>query len=241
VQAAIVIHDVTLALLEVIQLGIARAAISGLAMRFQVVALNANSIARLRIRTCRPVSLIAPRITYSSDSSHALEIAIVVDDLTFAFPVIVELGMVPIAVYGLATCFQIIAMAFDVLACLGIRAGEAASRWNIATLIASDRRARSAVNAGDAAQLAVVIYDFAAAFVVIVKLGIFPVAICRGAASLQIVAVSAHVLARLRIRPARKSRRNAAASAAPQSAIVVNNVATAALDIAQLSALPAAG
>jgi len=132
-------------------------------------------------------------------------------------------------------------MALDVLAGLGIRAAEAASRWGITTLIASDWRAGSAVNALDAAQLAVVIHNFAAAFVVIVKLGVFPVAICRGAASLQIVAVRAHVLAGLRIRSARKSRRNAAASAAPQSAVVVNDVAAAALDIAQLSALPAAG
>jgi hypothetical protein len=45
VQTAIVIDNVTLALLEVIQFGIARAAISGLAMCLEVVALNANSIA----------------------------------------------------------------------------------------------------------------------------------------------------------------------------------------------------
>jgi hypothetical protein len=61
----------------------------------------------------------------------------------------------------------------------------------------------------------------------------------------QIVTARVHVLAGLRIRTAGKPRRNApakaAASAAPQSTIIVNDVATAALHIAQLSALPASG
>jgi hypothetical protein len=45
VQLTIVINDIALALLEVIQLGVARAAVSGLAMRLQVVAFNAYPIA----------------------------------------------------------------------------------------------------------------------------------------------------------------------------------------------------
>jgi hypothetical protein len=49
----------------------------------------------------------------------------------------------------------------------------------------------------------------------------------------------AHILAGLRVRTARKSRRNTAASAAPQSAIVIDDVAAATLHIAQKSALPA--
>ena len=44
-QLAIVIDNVTLALLEVIQFGVARAAISGLAMCLQVVTINANAVA----------------------------------------------------------------------------------------------------------------------------------------------------------------------------------------------------
>jgi hypothetical protein len=58
----------------------------------------------------------------------------------------------------------------------------------------------------------------------------------------QVVTACVHILAGLRIRAAWKPRRNAAvhttASAAPQSAVVINDVATAALHIAQLSALP---
>ncbi len=240
-QLAIVINDVTLAFLEVIQLGVSRAAVSGLAVSLQVVALDANAVTRLRIRAGRPVSLKVPRITYSSNGSHALEVAIVIDDLPLAFPIIVELGAIPIAVYGLAACFKIVAMALDVFAVLRVRAAKCASRQAITILISPNRRARTTVNAGDAAQLAVIIHNFAAAFVVVIELGIFPIAVCRWTTSFKIVAMLAHVLARLRVRAAGKARCNAvdsAASAAPQSAIVVNDVAATISYIAQLSALP---
>jgi hypothetical protein len=44
-QLAIVINNVTLALLEIIQFGVSRAAISGLAVCLQVIAINANAVA----------------------------------------------------------------------------------------------------------------------------------------------------------------------------------------------------
>src|SRR6185312_16313725 len=76
------------------------------------------------------------------------------------------------------------------------------------------------------------------------ELGIFPVTVCRWTPSYKIIAMLAHVLAGLRVRTAGKPRCNSvdsAASAAPQSAIVINDVAAAALYIAQLSALPVPG
>src|SRR5260370_40964644 len=115
-------------------------------------------------------------------------------------------------------------MAFYVFAVLSVGPSESAERRPITPLIAPDRRPWSAINACDATQLAVVIHNFAAAFVVVIQLGIFPVAICGCAARFKIVAMRVHVLAGLRVRTARKSRGNAAASAAPQSAVVVNNV-----------------
>ena len=243
-QLAIVINDVTLAFLEVIQLGVSRAPVSGLAVGLQVVALDANAVTRLRIRAGRPVSLKVPRITYSSNGSHALEVAIVIDDLPLAFPIIVELGAIPIAVYGLAACFKIVAMALDVFAVLRVRPAKCASRQAITILISPNRRARAAVNTVDATQLAVIIHNFAATFVVVIQLGVFPVAICCWATGVQVVTACAHVLAGLRVRTAGKSRCNtvdSAASAAPQSAIVVNDVAATISYIAQLSALPVPG
>ena len=45
VQFAVVIDDITLAFPEVIQFGVARAAIPGLAVCLQVIAIDTNSIA----------------------------------------------------------------------------------------------------------------------------------------------------------------------------------------------------
>src|SRR5690242_11158906 len=101
----------------------------------------------------------------------------------------------PVAVYGLAACFQIVAMALDVLAVLRVRPAKSADRRAIAALISPDRRARAAINARNAAQLAVIIHNFAAAFVVVIQLGIFPVAVCCWATSVQVVTACAHVLA----------------------------------------------
>jgi hypothetical protein len=45
VQLSIVINDIAPALLEVIQLGVSGSAVSGLAMRLQVVTINVNAVA----------------------------------------------------------------------------------------------------------------------------------------------------------------------------------------------------
>jgi len=101
----------------------------------------------------------------------------------------------PIAVYGLAACFKIVAMALDVLAVLGVRPAKCAGRQAITALISPNRRAWVAVNTTNAAQLAVIIHDFTAAFVVVIQFGIFLVAVSCWATSVQVVTACAHVLA----------------------------------------------
>lgn len=179
VQLAIIIDDVTFAFLEVVELSVARAAVSRLAVSFQVITINANSIAGLRIRPCRKVSLrISVRITRAPRSAiaggNALQIAVFIHDLSLAFPVIVKLGVMPIAIYGLAACFKIVAMTLDVFTGLRVRAAKTAGWRVIAALISASISAGRAVSAGNAAELAIIIHNFAATLVVVVQLGIFP-------------------------------------------------------------------
>jgi len=235
-QLAIIIDDVALAFLEVVQFGVARAAVSGLAVCLKVVTIDTNSVARLRVRSCWPVALIGTPSDAAISASHALQVAVFIDDLSATFLKIVQLGLVPVAISGLAPCLKVVAMTLDVFAALRVRAAKAANRRRIATLITASR---PAVNACDATQLAIVIHDFAAALVVIVQLGIFPVAARGRTAGFKIVTVCVHILAGLRVRATRKPRRNSAAFAAPQSAIVIDDVAAATLHVAQQSALPA--
>ena len=236
-QLAIIIDNVTLAFLEVVQFGVARAAVSGLAVCLKVVTIDTNSVARLRVRSCWPVALIGAASDAAISASHALQVAVFIDDLSATFLKIVQLGLMPVAISGLAPCLKVVAMALDVFAALRVGAAKAANRC-IATLITASR---PAVNACDATQLAIVIHDFAAALVVIVQLGIFPVAARGRTAGFKIVTVCVHILAGLRVRATGKPRRNSAAFAAPQSAIVIDDVAAATLHVVQQSALPASG
>src|SRR6476469_6134041 len=179
VQLAIVINDVAFAFLEVVQFRVTCAAVSRLAVCFQVITINTNSIAGLRIRPCRKASLrISVRITRAPNSAvagcNALQIAVFIHDLPTALPVIVKLGVMPIAVYGLATCFKIVAMALDVFTGLRVRAAETADRSVISALISASVSAGRAISARNAAELAIVIHNFAATLVVVVQLGIFP-------------------------------------------------------------------
>src|ERR1700727_422129 len=103
----------------------------------------------------------------------------------------------PIAIFCLAAGFQIVVMALDIFAGLGIRSGDHTYRnFSCVTGLISGRH--------NAAQLAIVIHNVPVAFVVIIQLGIFPIATCRGAAGFKVIAMNAYVLAGLRINTAWK-------------------------------------
>src|SRR5579885_2334229 len=147
---AIVIYDVASALLEIIQLGAAPVAVCRGAARLQIVAVYVDLLAGLRIGTGREVAggIAGSAADISRIRGHAAQIAIVIDDLPFAFAIVVQAGVYPVAAGGLAARFQMIAMALDVLAALRIA---------IARNSAISTRVSCAIRAVHAVQFAVFI------------------------------------------------------------------------------------
>src|SRR5882724_10429157 len=161
----------------------------------------------------------------------AMQLAIVIDNVTLAFLEVVQFGVAGAAVSGLAVCLKVVTIDTNSVARLRVR-----SCWPVALIgAASD----TAISASYALQVAVFIDDLSATFLKIVQLGIFPVAARGWAASFKIVTVCVHILAGLRVRATGKPRSNSAAFTAPQSALVIDDVAAATLHVAQQSALPA--
>src|SRR5947209_2720857 len=127
-QVAIIIDDVALALLVIIQLGAAPIAAVGWATRFQIIAIHVDFLAALSIRTNRRASQRA-----ANSSGHAAQIAILIHDLAVALSVIIDTGVLPVAVHCFATSFQPVTMTLDVLAALGVWCSHHANRSAIAT------------------------------------------------------------------------------------------------------------
>src|SRR5580765_3542087 len=224
----VIIDDVTSALAVIIQLGAAPVATSGLATGFQIVAVNANFLAALRIRS----TWYAARISANSyrRSSYAAQVAVIVDDLSMAFPVIIQAGVTPVAISGLTARVKIVTMSFDVFAALRVR--QANCRARITALIACNVAARST------AQIAILIGNVAAALLIIVKLGFVPVSIRGLATVFQIVSMGMNVLAGLRIRAVWHTRLQSCRIAAgnvtaAQCAVIIHNVIAAAAIVAQ--------
>src|SRR5579859_6173866 len=191
-QMPVIIDDVASALLVVVQLAVAGIAASGYAVGFQIVALDLNVRAALRIRASRRVR---GNSGDAERSGHAAQRAILIHDLPVALSVVVEAGVLPVAIHVLAARLEVVTVALDVLARLRVRRSHHANR----SAINAGRIARS-VCAAHAAQFAVLICHVAAALLVIVELGVVPVSIRGLAARLQVVAIDAHVLTCLCIR-----------------------------------------
>src|SRR5579864_4453118 len=153
-----------------------------------------NLLAGLNVRTVRTVDgRISARAAVCS-GGNAAEVAIIVDDLALTFSIVIQLRVVPIAICCLAARFQIVPMALDVLA--GPRVSISSYACRISALVSTWI---AIACTGNALQVAVIVQNVAAAFVVVIELGFMPAAIASLAARMQIVASHMNVLARLRI------------------------------------------
>src|SRR6185312_9760147 len=116
-QMPVIVDYVAPALLVIIQLGVPRVAAGGRAFSFQIVAVHADILATLRVRAKRSVA----KGRAGNSRRYAAQRAILIHDLTMAFPVIVNARVLVVAVIVLAASFQFIAVALDVLARLRVR------------------------------------------------------------------------------------------------------------------------
>ena len=233
----VIVDDVTPALLVIIQLGVPRVATGGRAFSFQIVAIHADVLAALRVGAKRSVA----QGRAGNSRRYAAQRAILIHNLSTAFPVIVNARVLVVAVVVLAASFQFVAVTLDVLAALRVGSSYNANRPAIAARICRSVRAAHTV------QLAVVIRHVAAAFLVIVELGIVPVSARGLAAGFQVITTHVDVLACLRVRtvgntslvggPISRYGRGPVCGAA-QRAIVIHDVAAATLKIAQLCGFP---
>ena len=239
VEIAIVVDDVSVALLVIIQFCVVPAAIVGLAARMEIVAAGMDLFAGLNVRTVRAIHILVSIRSAIDCSRNATQITVIIDDLALAFSVVIQFCVVPIAVPGLAARFQIVSVALDVLTGLAIWNPDGPCR--ISALI----RWRAIACAGDALQVAIIVQDVAAAFVVIIQLGFMPAAIASLAARMQIVASYMDVLARLRIRsawavPRLISAWAVAGRSAVKHSVIVRDVTAAALHVWKLGVDPVA-
>ncbi len=117
---AIVIDDVTSAFPVIIQFCPTPFPTIRLTAGFQIIAVNADFLAGLRIRSARCATWInADR--HSRRCRYAAQIAVIVDDLSVAFPVVIQAGVMPVTTSGFAACVKIVSMSFDVFAALRVR------------------------------------------------------------------------------------------------------------------------
>src|ERR1051326_1650996 len=85
-QMPIIVDDVASALLVIIQIRVARIAAVGRALGFKIIAAHTHVLAALRIGAERSVAESAS----GNPRHHATQCAILVQDLSMAFPVIVD-------------------------------------------------------------------------------------------------------------------------------------------------------
>ena len=196
-QIAVVVHDVSMALVVVVEFRVVPASVAGLAAGVEIVAFCLDLFARLHVRTVGAVDGRVSARTAVSAGCDTAKVAVIVDDLPMAFPVVVEARLVPVAISCLTARFQIVAVALDVLA--GARVSIAGYARGISALICS-RSAIAIACARDALQVAVIIQDISVAFVVVIELGLMPASVAPLAACMQVVAANMHVLARLHVR-----------------------------------------
>ena len=238
-EVAIIVCDVSVALVVIIQFCVVPIAIVGLAARMEIVAAGMNLFAGLNVRTTWTIHILVSAWSAIGCSRDATQITVIIDDLALTFSVVIQFCVVPIAVPGLAARFQIVSVALDVLTGLAIRNPDGPCR--ISALI----RWRAVACPGDALQVAIIVQDVAAALVVIIELGFMPTAIASLAARMQIVAAHMDVLARLRIRsawavPRLISARAVAGRSATQHSVIVGDVTAAALHVWKLGVDPVA-
>ncbi len=141
-ELSVIVRDISSALIEVVQLGIVPATVLRLTTRVQIIAANANIGARLRVRTrrtvyvavdsrtavrsagidSRPGSVRALAVSSYGRAGYAAKVSIIVDYVTGALVVVVQLGVTPVSVLRPAAGMQVIAFGVNVLAALQIRA-----------------------------------------------------------------------------------------------------------------------
>ncbi len=129
---SIIIDDIATAFLVVIELGICPVTIARLAASVKIITANVNVAAALPIASSRTICVLIIRASVGSGtiSSHgasavrrtgyAAQLAIVIDDIALALAIIIEFGVMPCAVIGLAFCMQIVAASFHVTAALNV-------------------------------------------------------------------------------------------------------------------------
>jgi hypothetical protein len=192
-QVAVIVEDVSVALVIVIQFCTVPIAIAGLAAGMEIVTTCFDLLTGLHIGTIRTVHVLVSART-AIRGGYAAKVAIFIDDLAPALLEVIQLRVVPIAVRSLAARFQIVSVALDVLAGLGVRSASH-SCW-ISALVS-----RIAVGCADyALQVAVIVKYVSATLVEVIQLGFVPTAIAGLAARMKIVTTHMDILARLRIR-----------------------------------------
>src|SRR6185369_55411 len=143
-----------------------------LAAGFQIIAVNADFLAGLRIRSARCATWInADR--HSRRCRYAAQIAVIVDDLSVAFPVVIQACVMPVATSGFTACVKIVTVSFDVFAALRVRQANSLIAASIACC--------------GTTQIAVLIGNVAAALLVVVEFGLVPVSVRSLAAGFQVV------------------------------------------------------
>jgi hypothetical protein len=192
-QVSVLVGNVPAALVVVVQLCVVPIAIRGLATSVKIIAACPNFLAGLDIGAIRAIHvLVSARAAVSG--GYAAEVAVIIDDLAPALLDVIQAGIVPLAVYGLAAGLEIIPVALDVFASLSIRSAGHACR--ISTLVAWIAVRRT----NDAPEVAVIVQDVSTTLVIVIQLGFMPTAIAGLAARMKIVTTDMDVLARLRIR-----------------------------------------
>src|SRR5262249_22035973 len=193
---AVIVDDLASAARVVIQPGPVPIAISVRATSLKIIAVDADLLAGLRVRTRRHVAH-----QDAGSPGHTTQIPVFIHDLAATISVVFQAGIVPFTAAGLAAGLQVVAVSLDVFAGLRIGSAYAGSRVNSAIAARISRP----ITAAYTAQVAVLIGYVSAAIPVIVERGLMQAAVSGRAAGLQIVSFDPDVLAGLRVR----SRRNA--------------------------------
>src|ERR1700759_3045361 len=115
---SVIVDDVAVALLVVIEFGVCPVTIACLAASVKIITANVNVTAALPITSSRTICVLVIRIPVGSGTvgSHcaadrragnAFQFAILIRDVSLALAIIIEFGIPPCTVIGLACCMQI--------------------------------------------------------------------------------------------------------------------------------------
>src|SRR6476646_3681122 len=94
-----------------------------------MVSVALDVLARLGIRSASHARRISTLVSWIAVACthHAFQVAVIVQDISAAFVVVIQLGFVPTTIAGLAAGMKIVATDMDVLARLHVRAVRSVS------------------------------------------------------------------------------------------------------------------